>query len=672
MKKRNKLILGISSFAFVMSISIGGALFIQPQATEVVVKVDTSEENLLPSSVNFNKDTGELVISGGYTSGTISATKFKEAIADFKADIKSIKVDPNVNVMNLYNPKEMFSDLANLESVDLTNAVISGDGDASGMFKNDISLKAFIGADILNGDVLNASYMFENCAELETIDLSTSKSNQVTNFKGMFKNCSSLKLIKADEIIRKSALDISSMFMNCTNLINGPVISNEAQNIKDMSSLYDNCTNLETVCFFGISSKSIENVSNMLRDCVSLEEVDLSSFDFSALKHSATNEIFNFYESTFKLKTIKLPSLKDMDSEIVFTLPDNNSLYWYTKEVKNDSVVFPQPGSATDTKTEDCDTAIIKTYTVADCSFTEPVTLYRGFLDTSSINSLKYMYINSYDNPIKFKIPKTAAELNNKTIPAINELLALQTDGAVEIAGSVLASKNMNLCNANLNFFGDSITIGTSIYSDLILQYGEADISNEYIVPDDSGFIASAYGSEHFAFYIYFYNTDKLANDEKIIICYQIDKTNDVIMGIEITSYSNYLENCEELDKHKIDYTPTEDTDKDNNDNNNDNNNNTDNDNSGVNTDDSNNSNEDVSSDTNTDDVTSEEINDIPEDAVINTTINVPANIDTDNANLVESNVKTGDSANVCAFIGLAIFALASMFILRIKDTNKY
>ncbi len=140
-----------------------------------------------------------------------------------------------------------FSDLINLQEVNISNWDLGQVQFIKGLFSDNKKLTKIYGIENLNiGNISGIATMFKNCISLTELDLSNWNTENITTFGAMFSGCENLKTIG----------DISSwntnkvrwmkyMFRGCENLNNIPGIENlKFPNCENCSRMFMDCANM--------------------------------------------------------------------------------------------------------------------------------------------------------------------------------------------------------------------------------------------------------------------------------------------------------------------------------------------------------------------------------------------------------------------------------------------
>lgn len=141
-----------------------------------------------------------------------------------------------------------FSDLSNLQEVNILNWDLGQVTFIKGLFCNNPKLTKVYGIENLNiGNVHGISSMFRNCISLTELDLSSWNTENINTFGAMFSGCKNLKTIGDISSWNTNKVRwMKSMFKGCKNLNNIPGIENlKLPNCENCSRMFIDCTNMD-------------------------------------------------------------------------------------------------------------------------------------------------------------------------------------------------------------------------------------------------------------------------------------------------------------------------------------------------------------------------------------------------------------------------------------------
>lgn len=203
----------------------------------------------------------------------------------------------DLDVSEIETLAELFSNLNNVVTIDITGWETSKVTSMYRMFNDCYSLERIIGIDDLDvSSVENMSYVFWNNAKLASLDLSKWNTHNVYSMAVMFYNC-----IKLEEIVGIENFDLSktsninAMFKECNALKKLDLSKWAVSAVQHVEQLFFACTNLEEL---NLSNWKL-NVSSseyMFNICKNLKKLNLTGFEFDE-RISDMKYMFNRCES---------------------------------------------------------------------------------------------------------------------------------------------------------------------------------------------------------------------------------------------------------------------------------------------------------------------------------------------------------------------------------------
>ena len=279
-------------------------------------------------------------------------------------DLSHINLSPNTTDLN-----NLFANMPNVESIDLTgwqtgnvknmNSMFKNDTklttikgfenldtshvtNMSGMFSNDTSLKSFKLSVLNISHVTDMSNMFSGDSNLESLDLSGLDLSKVTHTDNMFDGAGgkikSVNITNTKSIPRSildiylkalsnagtTTIDLSGinlspsisfnrLFYNMPNLESVNLSGLDISHVTDMSGMFYNDTSLKSVNLSGLDISHITNMSDMFVGDENLESLDLSGLDLS----NVTNTSLMFGWAGSNMKDVNLDNTKGVTREIL-------------------------------------------------------------------------------------------------------------------------------------------------------------------------------------------------------------------------------------------------------------------------------------------------------------------------------------------------------------------
>lgn len=241
------------------------------------------------------------------------------------------------------NSNAMFSDLGNVDRIDMTGINTSRVKDMSWMFNSYENLYKHI--ELSNFDTSNAedmSYMFgtsgmKTMENIDPIDFSRFNTSKVKNMEGMFLNSflpsldiknfdtsnvknmarmfDGLKNVRNLDLSDwnvKKVNNIQTIFTRSNNLQSLNLSGWQMDSVTSMYSMFSGLTNLTSLNLTGFTTKNVTNMKMMFGDVRKLADLDLSSFDTS--KVTTMSYMFGNMESlnNINLSSFNTSNVTDM------------------------------------------------------------------------------------------------------------------------------------------------------------------------------------------------------------------------------------------------------------------------------------------------------------------------------------------------------------------------
>ena len=165
---------------------------------------------------NLNIPEGATVVDVSKNGDNTIKMWYNEADANGNYDIT---IGSNNTIYANPSSFELFSNLTNVTSIDLSNMDTSGMTNMFNMFSDNTSLTNITFGDNFNtANVTNMGGMFKNCTILKTIDLSSFDTSNATIFASMFMNCQGLQNLDLKSFNTSNVERMETMFYNCSSL----------------------------------------------------------------------------------------------------------------------------------------------------------------------------------------------------------------------------------------------------------------------------------------------------------------------------------------------------------------------------------------------------------------------------------------------------------------------
>jgi len=305
-------------------------------STSKFLNTEVPRQNITTLKVVDNLDIpeGATVVDVSKNNDNTIKMWYNEADANGNYDIT---IGSNNTIYANPSSFELFSNLTNVTSIDLSNMDTSGMTNMSNMFSDNTSLTNITFGDNFNtANVINMSGMFKNCTILKTIDLSSFDTSNATIMASMFMNCQGLQNLDLKSFNTSNVTNMLSMFYNCSSLTSLDLSSFNTSNVERMDAMFYNCSSLISLDLSNFDTSKITDMTYMFNRCKSLTNINLSSFD--------TSNVSSLYDAFAGLTSLKVLDLSSFDTSKVTNmgrmfLNSNNLVTIYVSDLWNISNV---------------------------------------------------------------------------------------------------------------------------------------------------------------------------------------------------------------------------------------------------------------------------------------------------------------------------------------------
>ncbi len=281
-----------------------------------------------------------------------------------------------------------FSNLPNVETIDLTNANTSGVTNMFDMFYNCKKLRNIIGLNTLDtSSVTDMQYMFSECDALTSIDLSNLKIISVQTMHSMFSGCDYLQNVIFTGRESITLTDMSNMFASCPRLMSVNVSGLGGDNLNNMGAIFYNCTSLKNINMsnfnFGkISSFNNYESSGMFWSLMNvLESIDLSGANFSGPNITECH-FKSFFDTFSKLKFVNLSNANT--SKVV----DMERMFYYNEKLENLDLTGIDTSNVTDMQYMFDGCKSISSLNLSNLNTSKVTTMYNTFRGMSNLEEI--------------------------------------------------------------------------------------------------------------------------------------------------------------------------------------------------------------------------------------------------------------------------------------------
>ena len=305
-------------------------------STSKFLNTEVPRQNITTLKVVDNLDIpeGATVVDVSKNNDNTIKMWYNEADANGNYDIT---IGSNNTIYANPSSFELFSNLTNVTSIDLSNMDTSGVINMSNMFSDNTSLTNITFGDNFNtANVINMSGMFKNCTILKTIDLSSFDTSNATIMSNMFMNCQGLQNLDLKSFNTSNVTSMLGMFYNCSSLTSLDLSSFNTSNVERMEGMFYNCSSLTSLDLSNFNTSKITDMTYMFNRCKSLTSINLSSFD--------TSNVSSLYDTFAGLTSLKVLDLSSFDTSKVTNmgrmfLNSNNLVTIYVSDLWNISNV---------------------------------------------------------------------------------------------------------------------------------------------------------------------------------------------------------------------------------------------------------------------------------------------------------------------------------------------
>ena len=229
---------------------------------------------------NLNIPEGATVVDVSKNSDNTIKMWYNEADANGNYDIT---IGSNNIIYANPSGSNLFSNLTNVTSIDLSNMDTSGIVGMNGMFENDKVLTNIVFGDNFNtSNATNMTAMFRGCNNLTELDLRMFDTSNVKSMYNMFAE-SGIKNVNLSSFVTHN-LDgggMQRMFLKCTKLESLDLSSFDTSSITTFEKIFYHCTSLKSLNVSNFNTSNVTNFYDMFNGCSSLKELDVSGFDTS-------------------------------------------------------------------------------------------------------------------------------------------------------------------------------------------------------------------------------------------------------------------------------------------------------------------------------------------------------------------------------------------------------
>ena len=301
---------------------------------------------------NLNIPEGATVVDVSKNGDNTIKMWYNEADANGNYDIT---IGSNNTIYANPSGSNLFSNLTNVTSIDLSNMDTSGIVGMNGMFENDKALTNIVFGDNFNtSNATNMTAMFRGCNNLTELDLRMFDTLNVKSMYNMFAE-SGIKNVNLSSFVTHN-LDgggMQRMFFNCTKLESLDLSSFDTSSITNFEKIFYHCTSLKSLNVSNFNTSNVTNFYDMFNGCSSLKELDVSGFDtskavimgnmFSGCSSLESLDVSHFNTSNVKTMSDMFSSLKcslDLSNFDTSNVDNLSRMFMYYKNERLDLSSF--------------------------------------------------------------------------------------------------------------------------------------------------------------------------------------------------------------------------------------------------------------------------------------------------------------------------------------------
>ena len=301
---------------------------------------------------NLNIPEGATVVDVSKSGDNTIKMWYNEADANGNYDIT---IGSNNIIYANPSGSNLFSNLTNVTSIDLSNLDTSGIAGMNGMFENDKVLTNIVFGDNFNtSNATNMTAMFRGCNNLTELDLRMFDTSNVKSMYNMFAE-SGIKNVNLSSFVTHN-LDgggMQRMFLNCTKLESLDLSSFDTSSITNFGKIFYHCTSLKSLNVSNFNTSNVTNFYDMFNGCSSLKELDVSGFDtskavimgnmFSGCSSLESLDVSHFNTSNVKTMSNMFSSLKcslDLSNFDTSNVDNLSQMFMYYKNERLDLSSF--------------------------------------------------------------------------------------------------------------------------------------------------------------------------------------------------------------------------------------------------------------------------------------------------------------------------------------------
>lgn len=300
----------------------------------------------------------------------------------------------DLDMTEVTNMSSMFSDMASIESLDLSYFNTKNVTDMNFMFSNSKKLSSinFSGFDTRN--VVNMRGMFYGLSKISNLDISMFDTSRVTNMNNMFSNMSSLTSLNISNFNTHNVTDMSSMFYGINNITSLDLTSFDTSKVTNMVNMFSSMSQLSDLNISSFDTSQVTDMSQMFSSVSKINSLDLSHFDTS--KVTSMRYMFNNMGNLVNLNigsfdTRNVENMSGMFGS-VSKITNLDFLHFDTSKVKDMSYIFNGMNGLTNLNISSFNTGNVTNMTGMFWSCSKITNLNLSHFDTSKVKWMNNMF----------------------------------------------------------------------------------------------------------------------------------------------------------------------------------------------------------------------------------------------------------------------------------------
>ena len=335
-KYQNNLLRGLfikngsnKSFSIILLFIISFSIFSQIFASKKFESRGLTTNNYIVLTIKKEGEIEPTIINENFTSLTYDTLIYEDEVY---SDINIYKI---MWKSPLTSCKDMFKNLTDIISINLTNFDFTSVIDMESFFEECSSLKSVDFGNNNAQNALNMNFMFKNCKSLVSVNLNNFKANKMKNLEQMFYGCENITSIDLSSFDTPELLYLNKVFYGCKSLTYINLSNLKTSKVTNMNGMFAFCESLSSLNLSNFNTESVKTMHQMFTNCSSLISLDLSSFYTPSLQSMHGMFFYCIKLISLDISNFNTTLVTDMDQ--VFdqcnSLKSLNLSHFYTSSV---------------------------------------------------------------------------------------------------------------------------------------------------------------------------------------------------------------------------------------------------------------------------------------------------------------------------------------------------